>query len=57
MYKDLMQLHSNQKILIFEMLKRGIDVELLNRDLELIKTSYQGHTELIYDRDSSNYAI
>lgn len=53
MYKDLMQLHSNQKILIFEMLKRGIDVELLNRDLELIKTSYQGHTELIYDRDSS----
>ena len=33
MYKDLMQLHSNQKILIFEMLKRGIDVELLNRDL------------------------
>ena len=53
MYKDLMKLHSNQKILIFEMLKRGIDVELLNFDLELIKTTYQGHTELIYDRDSS----
>ena len=53
MYKDLMQLHSNQKILIFEMLKRGINVELLNKDLELIKTTYQGHVELIYDRDSS----
>ncbi len=53
MYKDLMKLHSNQKILIFEMLKRGIDVELLNHDLELIKTTYNGHTELIYDRDSS----
>lgn len=35
------------------MLKRGIRVEVLDESLELIKASYQGHDELIYDRDSS----
>jgi cyanophycin synthetase len=49
-YKNL---HSNQKILIYEMLKRGIDVEVLDEELELIKATYLGHEELIYDRDSS----
>lgn len=49
-YKNL---HSNQKILIYEMLKRGISVEVLDEKLELIKASYKGHDELIYDRDSS----
>lgn len=46
-------LHSNQKILIYEMLKRGISVEVLDEKLELIKASYNGHDELLYDRDSS----
>ena len=49
-YKNL---HSNQKILIYEMLKRGISVEVLDENLELIKASFNGHDELIYDRDSS----
>lgn len=49
-YKNL---HSNQKILIYEMLQRGINVEVLDEKLELIKASYNGHEELIYDRDSS----
>lgn len=49
-YKNL---HSNQKILIYEMLRRGIKVDVLDEGLELIKASYQGHDELIYDRDSS----
>ena len=49
-YKNL---HSNQKILIYEMLKRGISVEVLDESLELIKASFNGHDELIYDRDSS----
>lgn len=49
-YKNL---HSNQKILIYEMLKRGISVEVLDESLELIRASYDGHDELIYDRDSS----
>lgn len=47
------RLHSNQKILIYEMLKRGITVEVLDEKLELIRASYNGHDELIYDRDSS----
>lgn len=49
-YKNL---HSNQKIVIYEMLKRGINVEVLDEELELVKASYQGHIELLYDRDSS----
>lgn len=49
-YKDL---HSNQKIFIYEMLKRGINVEIIDAKREIIKTSYNGHDELICDRDSS----
>lgn len=49
-YKNL---HTNQKIVIYEMLKRGISVEVINEKLELIKASYKGHEELLYDRDSS----
>ena len=46
-------LHSNQKILIYEMLKRGINVEVLDEDKEIIRASFKGHEELILDRDSS----
>lgn len=49
-YKDL---HSNQKIFIYEMLKRGINVQIIDAEREIIKTSYNGHDELICDRDSS----
>lgn len=49
-YRDL---HSNQKILIYEMLKRGILVDIVDEKLELIRTSYSNHEEFIYDRDSS----
>ncbi len=35
------------------MLKRGIKVEILDEEKEIIKTSYNGHDELIIDRDSS----
>lgn len=49
-YKNL---HTNQKILIYEMLKRGIHVEVLNEKLEIIKSTYQGHEEILFDRDSS----
>ncbi len=49
-YEDL---HSNQKIFIYEMLKRGINVQILDEEKEIIKTSYNGHDELIIDRDSS----
>ena len=36
-YKDL---HSNQKIFIYEMLKRGINVSIIDAEREIIKTSY-----------------
>lgn len=49
-YKNL---HSNQKIFIYEMLRRGISVEVIDEKNEIIKASYKGHDELIYDRDSS----
>lgn len=49
-YKNL---HSNQKILIYEMLKRNISVDVINEELELVRAKYQNHEELIYDRDSS----
>ncbi len=49
-YKDL---HTNQKIFIYEMLKRGIDVEVIDPEREIIKSSYKGHDEIICDRDSS----
>ena len=49
-YKDL---HTNQKIFIYEMLKRGIDVEVIDEEREIIKSSYKGHDEIICDRDSS----
>lgn len=46
-------LHSNQKILIYEMLKRGINVEVIDDEKEIIKASYNGHDEILCDRDSS----
>lgn len=35
------------------MLKRGINVEVLDEDKEIIRASFKGHEELILDRDSS----
>ena len=46
-------LHSNQKLVIYEMLKRGIDVEIIDYDREIVMAHYKGHDELLYDRDSS----
>ena len=46
-------LHSNQKIFIYEMLKRGISVEILDEKREIILASYKDHCEIFKDRDSS----
>ncbi|MDD2435889.1 MAG: ATP-grasp domain-containing protein [Bacilli bacterium] len=46
-------LHSNQKLLIQELINRNIDVEVINTELELIKARFGEHEELILDRDSS----
>lgn len=46
-------LHRNQKWLVKELVKRGIDVTILDSESGIIRTSYNGHDELILDRDSS----
>lgn len=46
-------LHRNQKWLVKELVKRGISVIILDSEAGIIRTSYNGHDELILDRDSS----
>lgn len=50
---EFKNLHSNQKIVILEMLKRGINVEIFNEKDEIVKASYNNHVEYLLDRDSS----
>lgn len=50
---ELLELHTNQRLLIMEMQSRGIDVDIIYREIELIKAEYGKHIEWILDRDSS----
>lgn len=50
---ELLKLHTNQRLLIMEMQSRGINVDIIYRDIELIKAEYGNHIEWILDRDSS----
>lgn len=50
---ELLELHTNQRLLIIEMQSRGIDVNIIYKDIELIKAEYGKHIEWILDRDSS----
>ena len=50
---ELAQLHTNQRLFIMEMQSRGIDVEIIYKEMELIKAEYGKHIEWILDRDSS----
>ena len=43
----------NQQLLIYEMLKRGIKVNVLDDENDIIKTKYKDHFEIIYGMDSS----
>lgn len=51
--KELRLLHSNQRLVVEEMQRRGIEVELINLDMELVKASYKGHIEFMLDRNTS----
>lgn len=53
MKEGLNQLHSNQRLLVEEMIKRGINVEIIDFEMELIEARYKNHKELIIDRNSS----
>ena len=46
-------LHRNQKWLVKELIKRGINVTILDSEAGIIRASYKNHDELILDRDSS----
>ena len=49
---ELAQLHTNQRLFIMEMQSRGIDIEIIYKEMELIKAEYGKHIEWILDRDS-----
>lgn len=50
---ELSQLHTNQRLFIMEMQSRGINVDVIYKEMELIKAEYGKHIEWILDRDSS----
>ena len=50
---ELLKLHTNQRLLIMEMQSRGINVDSIYKEIELIKAEYGKHVEWILDRDSS----
>lgn len=50
---ELLELHTNQRLLIMEMQSRGINVDIIYKEIELIKAEYGNHIEWILDRDSS----
>ena len=50
---ELLKLHTNQRLLVIEMQSRGINVNIIYKDIELIKAEYGKHIEWILDRDSS----
>lgn len=50
---ELLAMHTNQRLLVMEMQSRGINVDIIYRDMELIRAEYGKHIEWILDRDSS----
>ncbi len=50
---ELLKLHTNQRLLVMEMQSRGINVDIIYKEIELIKAEYGKHIEWILDRDSS----
>lgn len=53
MREEIVKLHSNQRLLVEEMIKRNIDIKIIDFDMELIEAKYNYHKELIMDRNSS----
>ncbi len=50
---DLNTLHTNQKLIVNELLRRDAHVEIIDKDIELLKIIYKNKTELLLDRFSS----
>lgn len=47
---DLDSLHTNQRLFVQELQQRGIKVELIDPEIELLKAIYNEHVEYILDR-------
>lgn len=47
---DLTRLHTNQRLLVEELLRRGAVVAPFDYDLELLEVTYEGRTEFLMDR-------
>ena len=50
---ELLKLHTNQRLLVMEMQSRGINVDVIYNEIELIRAEHGKHMEWILDRDSS----
>jgi cyanophycin synthetase len=50
--EELLKLHTNQRLLLEELLSRGVELTPIVKELELFEATYGNHTELILDRDT-----
>lgn len=49
---DLSRLHTNQRLFVEELTKRGAELRAIDYDLELLQVTYNGKTEYLLDRTS-----
>ncbi|MGV8086495.1 MAG: hypothetical protein ACP5N1_02600 [Candidatus Woesearchaeota archaeon] len=50
---ELKKLHTNQRLVVCELIRRGVEIRLLSAEMELLEAKYGNHKELLLDRDSS----
>ncbi len=51
--EELQRLHTNQRLLVMELQRRNIAVQILDENIELLEASLGSHKEFFLDRDSS----
>ncbi len=50
---DFTELHTNQRLLLQELETRGVEIEVLVPELEIVRARYGKHVELLLDRSGS----
>jgi glutamate--cysteine ligase len=50
-------MHTNQKLLIDDLLKKGAKVHIINQEEELVEIDYRGKKDFLYDRFSSQISL
>ena len=51
--ETLAKLHTNQRLLIIELINRGVDIYPIDLSIELFGAEYKNHREYLLDRFSS----